>query len=95
MRLLLLQCMSPELADSVAKVDGRRLAHNNRIMTKEFLNQCCALVAVLESMLPAQAPKIVLQHYRHDSDVWKRLPFGRFRGAKRTSASDLPNHHGL
>jgi hypothetical protein len=59
----------PHLADSVAKVRGRRLARNNRIVAKEFLNRCCALVAVLESMLPAQAPKIVLQQYLPGADV--------------------------
>jgi len=52
------------LVDTVAKLGGRRLARNNRIVAIEFLNGCCALVAVLESMLPAQAPKIALQQNR-------------------------------
>ncbi len=50
-------------ADSVAKLGKRRLTRNNRIGAKDFLNRCCALVAVLESMLPARAPKIVLPQY--------------------------------
>ena len=49
------------MADFVAKLGGRRLARNNRIGGKQFLNRCCALIAVLESMLPARALKIVLQ----------------------------------
>src|SRR6266498_2435623 len=48
-------------SDSVAKLGKRRLTRNNRIGAKDLLNRCCALVAVLESMLPARAPKIVLQ----------------------------------
>src|SRR6266487_3217028 len=51
----------PRSADSVAKLGKRRLTRNNRIGAKDLLNRCCALVAVLESMLPARAPKIVLQ----------------------------------
>ena len=51
-------------ADFVAKLGGRRLARNNRIGGKQFLNRCCALIAVLESMLPARALKIVLQQNR-------------------------------
>src|SRR6266487_108806 len=50
--------------DSVAKLGKRRLTRNNRIGAKDLLNRCCALVAVLESMLPARAPKIVLQQNR-------------------------------
>jgi len=56
------------MADFVAKLGGRRLARNNRIRGKQFLNRCCALIAVLESMLLARALKIVLQHYRHISE---------------------------
>ncbi len=41
--------------DSVAKLGKRRLTRNNRIGAKDLLNRCCALVAVLESMLPARA----------------------------------------
>src|SRR6266511_6233006 len=48
-------------SDSVAKLGKRRLTRNNRIGAKDLLNRCCALVAALESMLPARAPKIVLQ----------------------------------
>src|SRR6266536_2880584 len=51
-------------SDSVAKLGKRRLTRNNRIGAKDLLNRCCALVAVLESMLPARAPKIVLQQNR-------------------------------
>jgi hypothetical protein len=51
------------LGDSVAKLDEGRLARNNRIVAKGILNQYCALVAVLESMLLHQVPKILLQHY--------------------------------
>ena len=50
--------------DSVAKLGKRRLTRDNRIGAKDLLNRCCALVAVLESMLPARAPKIVLQQNR-------------------------------
>src|SRR6266700_4207503 len=50
--------------DSVAKLGKRRLTRNNRIGAKDLLNRCCALVAVLESMLPARAPQIVLQQNR-------------------------------
>src|SRR6266566_3514525 len=60
--------MSRVLADFVAKLGGRRLARNNRIGGKQFLNRCCALIAVLESMLPARALKIVLQQNRHISE---------------------------
>src|SRR6266487_494490 len=59
--------MSPFLADSVAKLGKRRLTRNNRIGAKDSLNRCCALIAVLESMLPARAPKIVLQQNLPDS----------------------------
>src|SRR6266511_1346696 len=54
-------------SDSVAKLGKRRLTRNNRIGAKDLLNRCCALVAVLESMLPARAPKIVLQQNRSES----------------------------
>src|SRR5713226_4361346 len=64
-------------ADFVAKLGGTRLARNNRIVGKEFLNRCCSLGAVLESMLPAQAPKIVLQHYLPEADM-ARTDFGRW-----------------
>src|SRR6266536_2314151 len=55
--------LDPELPH-VAKLGKRRLTRNNRIGAKDLLNRCCALVAVLESMLPARAPKIVLQQNR-------------------------------
>src|SRR6266702_5092872 len=71
--------MSRVLADFVAKLGGRRLARNNRIGGKQFLNRCCALIAVLESMLLARALKIVLQHYRHICDLWRRLNEGCLR----------------
>jgi len=67
------------LADFVAKLGGRRLARNNRIGGKQFLNRCCALIAVLESMLLARALKIVLQHYRHICDLWRHLIEGCLR----------------
>src|SRR5713226_7126887 len=67
----------PMRADFVAKLGGTRLARNNRIVGKEFLNRCCSLGAVLESMLPAQAPKIVLQHYLPEADM-ARTDFGRW-----------------
>src|SRR6266516_1884169 len=59
----------PLSGDSVAKLDKRRLTRNNRIGAKDFLNRCCALVAVLESMLPARAPKIVLQQNQGIADM--------------------------
>ena len=71
---------SPFRADFVAKLGGTRLARNNRIVGKEFLNRCCSLGAVLESMLPAQAPKIVLQHYLHRTDLPRCLVSSRYWG---------------
>jgi hypothetical protein len=52
-----------QMEESVAKLGEGWVARNNRIMTTGFLNQCCRLLAILESILRAQAPKIVLQHY--------------------------------
>src|SRR6266849_6413422 len=75
--------MSSQLADFVAKLGGTRLARNNRIVGKEFLNRCCSLGAVLESMLPAQAPKIVLQHYLHRTDLPACPVYGRYWGQSR------------
>src|SRR5713226_10249492 len=66
--------LSPLWVDFVAKLGGRRLARNNRIRGKQFLNRCCALIAVLESMLPARALKIVLQHYLPNSEVAGSFP---------------------
>src|SRR6266699_4666314 len=63
-------------ADSVAKLGKRRLTRNNRIGAKDLLNRCCALVAVLESMLPARAPKIVLQQNRGLSGRGAEIPEG-------------------
>src|SRR6266511_2825115 len=68
-------------SDSVAKLGKRRLTRNNRIGAKDFLNRCCALVAVLESMLPARAPKIVLQ---------QNLPYPDLRTSDRTQESKVP-----
>src|SRR5947209_20560432 len=82
------------MADFVAKLGGRRLARNNRIRGKQFLNRCCALIAVLESMLPARALKIVLQHYRHKCDLWRRLNEGRLRQLSRRVAT-RPREPGL
>jgi hypothetical protein len=55
----ILVCYSSEC---VAKLDEGPPARNNRIVAKGFLNRPCGLIADLESMLLAQAPKIVLQH---------------------------------
>ena len=52
-------CFPP---DCVAKLDEAQLTRNYRIETSKFLNQHCALGSDLESMLLAQALKIVLQH---------------------------------
>jgi hypothetical protein len=41
------------LADFVAKLDEEQFARNIRIETEEFLNQRCALVLGLESILRA------------------------------------------
>src|SRR6266700_7725681 len=67
-------------ADFVAKLGGRRLARNNRIGGKQFLSRCCALIAVLESMLPARALKIVLQQNRHRTDLPACPVYGRYWG---------------
>src|SRR6266536_2170082 len=58
--------------DSVAKLGKRRLTRNNRIGAKDLLNRCCALVAVLESMLPARAT----QNSFATESGGKRTPFG-------------------
>src|SRR5215475_9923153 len=50
--------------ECVAKLGEGWLARKNRIVAKGFLNQCCGLVAILESILLARTPKIVLQHIR-------------------------------
>jgi hypothetical protein len=46
--LFLLQCMSPQVADFVAKVGEGHLRRNNRIGTANFLNQHCVLALDLE-----------------------------------------------
>jgi hypothetical protein len=65
----LLRCMSPQLADIVAKVGEGRLGRNNRIATRKSLNQPCVSRADLESMLLPRIPKIFLQKYRPISDA--------------------------
>jgi hypothetical protein len=56
------------MADSVAKLDEGWLARNTGIVAMVFLNQYCGLVAILESILLAQTPKIVLQRpYRGEN----------------------------
>jgi hypothetical protein len=50
--------------DCVAKVGEEQVAGNNRIGAGNFLNQYCALLADLESILLAQVLKIFLQQYR-------------------------------
>jgi hypothetical protein len=50
--------------DFVAKLDEEQLARNIRIEAREFLNQHCALVLGLESILRAGPLKIVLQQNR-------------------------------
>jgi hypothetical protein len=62
--------------DSVAKLGEGWLARNNRIVAKGFLNQWCGLVAILESILLAWTPKIVLQHYRRLSRRVAEIPGG-------------------
>jgi hypothetical protein len=52
------------LADFVAKLDEEQLARNIRPEAREFLNQHCALVLGLESILRAGPLKIVLQQNR-------------------------------
>jgi hypothetical protein len=53
--------------DCVAKLFAALQASNNRIRLNDFLNQCCALVSVLESILLILVVKIVLQHNRMHS----------------------------
>lgn len=48
--------------DCVAKLFAALRTSNNRIRLKDFFNQCCALVSVLESILLILVVKIVLQH---------------------------------
>jgi hypothetical protein len=55
---------SPEC---VAKLGEGWLVRNNRIVAKGFLNQWCDAVAILESILLAQTPEIVLQHIQVSS----------------------------
>jgi hypothetical protein len=55
------------VVDFVAKVGEEQLAGNNRIGTRNFLNQHCALVPDLESILLAQVLKFILQQYRRES----------------------------
>src|SRR5262249_39478404 len=50
--------------ECVAKLGEGWLVRNNRIVAKGFLNQWCDAVAILESILLAQTPEIVLQHIR-------------------------------
>ena len=49
-------------SDCVAKHDAEQRARNNRIRLNGGLNQCCAQVFVLESILLISVVKIVLQH---------------------------------
>src|SRR5664279_5705958 len=58
----------PLLDDCVAKLFATLRTSNNRIRLKDFLNQCCALVSVLESILLILVVKIVLQHNRTKAD---------------------------
>ena len=84
----------PLCADSVAKLGKRRLTRNNRIGAKDSLNRCCALIAVLESMLPARAPKIVLQQNLPDSGWRADSAPGRFRANNATLAIRSPRQRG-
>jgi hypothetical protein len=80
----------PFSADSVAKLDEGRLARNNRIAPKELLNRYCALVALLKSMLLAQAPKIVLQQNLPGTDSCAATKAGIQR-AKSAKSSCQPS----
>jgi hypothetical protein len=55
-------CMSPFLADSVAKVPNELPISNNRIGMSGLLNQHYTSAGDVELILLVLAPKIVLQH---------------------------------
>jgi hypothetical protein len=59
----------PLRADCVAKLYAALRTRNNRIQSSGALNQGCALVPVLESMLRILVAKIVLQHNRPHPDI--------------------------
>ena len=52
---------------------GEQKTGNNRIGTNELLNQHCALAPDLESILLAQALKIVLQQYLPSPDIGRLI----------------------
>ena len=54
--------MSAITSDCVAKPFAALRASNNRIQLNGTLNQCCALVCILESILLILVVKILLQH---------------------------------
>jgi hypothetical protein len=56
-------------ADCVVKLFAALRASNNRIRLSGILNQCCALVFVLESLLLVLVVKIVLQHNLPIADI--------------------------
>src|SRR5262249_45059624 len=53
---------------------------NNRIGAEAFLNRCCALVGVLESLLRAWMLKILLQQNRPKADIARCNAHVRFWG---------------
>jgi hypothetical protein len=57
------------MADCAAKLFAALRASNNRIRVNGILNQCCALVFVLESILLAQVLKFFLQQYRPKAHI--------------------------
>jgi hypothetical protein len=63
-------CLS--LPDAVEKLSNEQRAGNNRIQVPRSLNQCCAPVSYLESMLLTRALKSVFRQHRSSAAVSKR-----------------------
>jgi hypothetical protein len=89
--LITAQVGGPLSGDIVAKLGEGWRARNNRIAAKGFLNQSCGLVAILESILPAQTPKIV--HCRGKADAHGALTASVANDTQQSQGTELPVQH--
>jgi hypothetical protein len=85
--------LRPHMADSVAKLFAAPRTGNNRIRSNAALNRCYVPVHDPESILLDLVEKIVLQHYRHDSDLPAGLLLRRCLGSSGHRASKSPRRY--
>jgi cellulose biosynthesis protein BcsQ len=78
MKMPLLRCMSPDVADTVAKLHEVRRARNNRIVAKEFSNRWARAGETMDrlrSLYPKwrDSPRRELQKFFPSTDIVDRL----------------------